>query len=109
MAKKTNYIAHEIARLEQYIDQLYGYLDNNPPDKAEDRIRITTGPTGGETLKLIASKEAQVKQFRENVKELPALLESLNRLRKIADDEPEEKQLRAGFEEMPGFMEDGDE
>lgn len=108
MAKKTNYIAHEIERLEAYISQIRGYLDSNPPDRVEDRIEII--PMGDRSIvKVIASKETQVKQFMAMVEKLPALLESLNRLRKIADDQPEEKQLRAGYEELPGFMEDDDE
>ena len=100
--KKTNYISYEIKKLEKYFKQLEKYMDDNPPDSADDRIEhIETAR--GTAIKVICKKEEQIKLFKETLKELPALLENLNKLRMTVDGETEEDEVRGGHD-MPGFM-----
>lgn len=105
--KKSNYISYELKKLDSYVEQLQEFLDNNPPNLAVDRVeRIVTNR--GESIKVIASKEAQVKCFMDQLEKLPRLLEDLNRLRKEVDSDKKEVELRGGAD-RPGFMDDDDE
>ena len=100
--KKTNYIAYEIKKLEKYFKQLEKYLDDNPPDSAEDRIEVMESTRGNPIIKVICKKEEQIKLFKETLKELPSLLENLNKLRATVDGQ-EENEVRGG-QDVPGFM-----
>lgn len=102
-AKKTNYIAYELKKLEKYFKQLQEYLNNNPPDKAEDRIEMMESTRGNPIIKVIQTKENQIKLFKETLKEMPGILEGINRLRKAVDGEEEDKEVRGGHG-VPGFM-----
>lgn len=105
--KKTNYISYELKKLDLYISQMNDFLDKNPPNLATDRIeRIVTGR--GESIRVIASIETQVKCFMDNLEKLPKLLEDLNRLRKQVDDDKKEITLRGGAD-RPGFMDDDED
>lgn len=108
MAKKTNYISYELKKFEKYFKQITGYLDANPPDKMVDRVEYIDLPRGGTAIKVIASKETQIKCWTDRFKELPPILEALNRLRKAADGEDEDKKVR-GDQSLPGFMQIDDE
>ena|SRR5271155_4748893 len=100
--KKTNYISYKIKKLEKYFKQLEQYMDDNPPDTADDRIEILETERG-QAIKVICKKEEQIKLFKETLKELPALLENLNKLRKAVNGEEEDKEVRGGHD-IPGFM-----
>lgn len=100
--KKTNYIAYEIKKLEKYFKQLEKYLDDNPPDAAVDRIEMMESTRGNPIMKVIQTKENQIKLFKETLKELPGILEQLNKLRMMVDGEQEDE-VRGGSS-VPGFM-----
>lgn len=103
--KKTNFIVYKIERLENYIKQLQEYLDNIDLYNLEDRLDVRYSQNGNPIVKVIASKEAQVKSYRENLEKLPALYETLNRLRQMADTGGEEKIEKArGDKELPGIF-----
>ena len=102
MAKKTNFISYELKKLDSYIKQLQAYLDDNPPDLMVDRIELLTSTRGNTIIKVIASKEDQIKMFLTALEKLPKLLEDINRLRKTVSGE-EEKNIR-GNQSIPGFM-----
>lgn len=105
--KKTNYISYELKKLDTYVGQLLDFLDKNPPNLAVDRLeRIVTAR--GESIKVIASIEQQVKTFNDIMEKLPKLLEDLNRLRKEVDTDKKEIEVRGG-QDRPGFMEDDDD
>lgn len=106
-AKKTNFISYELKQLEEYYDQLNTYLKKNPPDLAVDRVEYIDTPRGGQTIKVIASREAQVKLFTETLEKLPKILTDINLLRKSVDG-LEEKNVRGG-QDIPGFMKDDDD
>ena len=101
--KKTNYISYELKKLESYLSQLNSFLDENPPDKAEDRVKYLETARGGEMIKVIASKEPQIKAFMDILKELPKLLSEMNTLRKEVDGVTIKDEVR-GDQERPGFM-----
>lgn len=103
--KKTNYIVYELERLQKYVDQLQTYLDDIDLYGLEDRLDVRYSQNGNPIVKVIASKEAQVKSYRENLEKLPALYETLNRLRQMADTGGEEKVEKArGDKELPGIF-----
>ena len=109
MAKKTNYIQLEIDTFERHIRELQEYLDDNSPATIEDRTETIPGKGDSPgTIKIISKKEDQIKSFRDNLKEIPALLSALNALRKEVDGAKEDVSVRGG-QETPGFMEDDDE
>jgi hypothetical protein len=104
MAKnKNNYVSYELERLEKYVQQLQNFLDKNPPDLMEDRIQYLTSTQGNPIVKVISTKEQQLKSFTETLQKVPKLLEDLNHLRKVVEAEEEEKEVR-GDSEIPGFM-----
>jgi hypothetical protein len=101
--KKTNFIAHELERLDKYVKQLQKYLDDNPPHKLQDRVEYIDLPRGGQTVKVIASKETQLSKFMDVLKQMPSLLEDINKLKKSVDGEEDEQEIRGG-QSLPGFM-----
>src|ERR1700679_700551 len=101
--KKTNYISYEIKKLEKYFKQLETYMDDNPPDEATDRVEMMESTRGNPIMKVIQTKEQQIKLFKETLKELPGLLENLNKLRMTVDGEVQEDEARGGHG-VPGFM-----
>jgi hypothetical protein len=101
--KKTNYISYELKKLEAYLAQLHAYLDENPPDKAEDRVKYLETARGGEMIKVIASKEQQITSFMKILQELPKLLSEINTLRKEVDGITIKDEVR-GDQDRPGFM-----
>lgn len=104
-SKKTNYISYEIKKLEGYIQQLQSYLDKNPADDIEVQLDVRYSTNGNPIVKVIASKESQLKAFRDTLEKLPKLLEDLNRLRKIADTGDAEVVDKArGDKELPGLF-----
>lgn len=105
--KKTNFISYEIKQLEEYFKQLNRFLKKNPPDLAEDRIEHSTSPRGMPMIKVIASRESQIKLFTETLQKLPALLTDLNTLRKSVEGVEETK--TRGDIDIPGFMDTDDE
>jgi hypothetical protein len=103
--KKTNYIVFELDRLQKYIDQLQTYLDSVDLYALEDRLDVRYSQNGNPIVKVIASKESQVKSYRENIEKLPALYETLNKLKSMADTGGEEKIEKArGNIELPGIF-----
>lgn len=105
--KKTNYISYELKKLENYLTQLNNTLDLNPPDRATDRIELLETARGGQMIKVIATKEQQLKAFLDILKELPKLLSEINSLRKEVDGQGKEVEVR-GDQERPGFMDNDD-
>jgi len=103
--KKTNYIVYELEKLQKFYKQLENYLDNNPPNKAEDRLDVRYSQNGNPIVKVIASKESQVTLFSTQLQKLPALLESINNLRKLADADGKEVIDEArGGRALPGLF-----
>jgi len=101
--KKTNFISYEIDKLNQYLSQLQGYLDSNPPDRMTDRVEILSSTRGNPIMKVIASKEDQLKAFLLTLEKLPKILLELNELRKTVEGAETKASARGGVE-RPDFM-----
>jgi hypothetical protein len=106
--KSTNFISYELNKLNMYIDQLHDYLDKNPPNLMVDRVEYVDLPRGGQSMKVIATKEDQLKAFTSILEKLPKMLEEVNRLRKSVDEEKTETSVRGNLS-VPGFMQVDDE
>lgn len=100
--KKTNFISYELQRLDAYMSQLTSYLDSNPPNGVQDRIeRIPT--ERGFIIKVIATKESQIKLFMDTLERLPKVLNDINDLRKQVEGIKVDDEIR-GEQSQPGFM-----
>lgn len=103
--KKTNYISYELDKLTKYIEQLQSYLDSISLEDIQDRLDIRYSQNGNPIVKVIASKEAQVTSYRNNLEKLPSLYEAKNRLKALADNGAEEAVDRArGGKDLPGLF-----
>lgn len=107
MAKigKNNFINYELDWLEDKIKQMMLYVDNNPIDSVQDRIEVMESQRGNPIIKVIATKEHQIKLLKELIREMPAILEDVNLKRKTANEEKIARGVR-GQQEVPDFMED---
>lgn len=103
--KKTNYISYELAKLKGYLDEMQEYLDDVRVSKIEDRLDVRYSTLGNPIVKVIASKESQIKAYREILEKLPKMLEDYNRLKKLADDGEEGPVEEArGGKDLPGIF-----
>lgn len=105
--KKTNFISYELKRLDAYMAQLNSYLDDNPPNTVQDRIEIVQTQRGS-IIKVIATKEDQIKLFLTTLEKLPKVLSDINDLRKQVEGIKLEEDIR-GQQVQPGFMSSKDD
>jgi tetrahydromethanopterin S-methyltransferase subunit B len=78
--KKNSFITYDLQWLEKKINELKKYVDDRPFDRLKDR----TDSMG----KVISKIEDQIKTLKDILKDLPAMLDALDKLR-----EKEEKKL----------------
>lgn len=82
MAKKTNtYIDFELDWLQTKAEQLKAYVDSNPFDQLEDRIRLKETARGGTIPVLAASIEAQIKSLTQALKDYAQIIEAIDKMR----------------------------
>lgn len=83
MARNTaeSYIKYEIQWFEEKVKQLRDYIDDNPFHSLEDRTETFITTKGIPTIKIVATKEDQLKILKDILKDLPAMFEALERLR----------------------------
>lgn len=94
--KKTTYINAELDWAEQQLTAWKSYVDANPLDKLEDRVKYKETKTGGAIPMVIASIEAQGKFVQETMKNYLALLEQVDKLRE--KEENKKIETRGGAE-----------
>lgn len=93
MAKKQNtYINTELEWAEQQLSTWKAYVDANPFDELEDRIKWRETKTGSMPM-VVASIEQQGKFIQDTMKNYLALLEVVDKLR---EKEEQKKQARGG-------------
>ncbi len=86
MAKKpNNYIEYELEFLEMKAEELKGYIEANPLNKLEDRIKWKETKSGGTLPIVVASKEAQRKDLTQALKDYAELLRTINEMREKED------------------------
>jgi hypothetical protein len=82
MAKKANtYIDFELDWLQTKAEQLKAYVDNNPFNELQDRIRLKETSRGGAIPVLAASIEAQIKSLTQALKDYAQIIEVIDKLR----------------------------
>lgn len=86
--KKEVYITAELDWAEEKLREWREYIDINPLDKLEDRIKWKETKAGGMMPMVVASIESQIKSIRDTMKEYLMLLEQVNKMR-----ESEEKKI----------------
>jgi hypothetical protein len=80
--KKGSYILFEIDWLESKIKELRDLVDSHSPfSDVQDRTETEVNAKGIPIVKLIAKKEDTIKMLKDILKDLPSMLESLNKLR----------------------------
>lgn len=97
---KKSFIQEDLEWLESRIANLKAYVDANPIQGMADR-KITIGTGRGEKEQVTATIEAQIKSVRDTLKELPALLEAVDKLRER--EEGKKIQVR-GQSSVPSMM-----
>jgi hypothetical protein len=102
MAKHPKTIA-DLEWMETFINEVRGYIANNPISTLEDRTEIVMSAKGTPVIKIIARKEDQIKALLLMQKEALILLGEIDRLREVKD--AANMELRGG-REMSGIMED---
>lgn len=104
MAKTNTYIGFELDWLQTKSEELKAYVDNNPFDKLEDRIRLKETSKGGVIPVLAASIETQIKSLTQAMKDYAQIIEIIDKLRE--GEEKKKIQTRGDHELSP--MESGD-
>lgn len=89
-------IKPELDFLERQLDKMNKYLEDNPPDLADDRTEIIPTAKGVPIIKVIANKEQQVKMFLSVLKDYMNLLPELKKLRE--ENATQNVETRAGSE-----------
>lgn len=107
MPKKTNYIPYKLKKLEKYLSELEGYLDENPLKDITDRVEVYESTRGNPIVKLISSKEQQLRAYGETLKLLPRLYEDYNKLLAAVNGK-EQDDLRGG-KQAGGVMDNDDD
>ena len=103
MSKKPKYTLKDLDWLEVQLKEMKAYVDANPLSSLEDRTEIVMSAKGTPVIKVIATKEAQIRELRATLKDVTIMLGDLERLREEKADAAIE--VRGG-QEMGGMMKD---
>lgn len=87
--------------METKVKSLRDYIDANPFETLEDRTEVVMSAKGTPVIKIIQTKEQQVKLMMDILKELPSLFQALEELR--AQKEASSIEIRGGGD-MSGMM-----
>lgn len=96
----NSYIKEELAWLDSKVKSMQQYVDSNPIDKLTDRI-VTIGSSRAPREIVTANVEQQIKSIREVLKDIPPLLEAIDKLRE--KDEQKKIAVRGGSD-VPEMM-----
>jgi hypothetical protein len=92
--KKQVYITAELDWAEEQLASWKAYIDANPLNELQDRIKWKETKSGGTMPMVVASIESQIKSIRDTMKEYLALLSEVNKMREI--EAQKEKEVRGG-------------
>ena len=95
-SKKNNYISTELSWAEEKLTEWRSYIDDNPINELQDRVKMKQTANGGAIPMVIASIESQIKSIRDTMKEYLQMIEVVKRLREV--EEAKEKSARGGAE-----------
>ncbi len=100
--KKALLVEYELEFLESKLIQLHDYIESIKINELEDRIKWKETKNGGAMPMVIASKEAQRKDWTQALKDYAELVRTIKALR-----EEEEKRAEArGGQSINGMMQD---
>ena len=77
---KNQYTLADLDWLDATLKQLKGYVDNNPFDTLEHRLETVMSAKGTPVIKIIATKEAQIKALTIALREYITMLAEVDRL-----------------------------
>lgn len=98
VAKKSNYVSYKVEMLRNKADELEQYMIDRPFDKLTDRIEWKPTSKGGQIPMVIQTIEGQVKMLKEILKDLPSIIEAIDKLEQI---EESKKKVALGSSEVP--------
>ena len=80
-AKKASYIEYELQFLEEKLNELKKYIQDNPFDKLCDRMAYKETKGGGVIPICVANKEAQRKDLTQALKDYAEILRTVDAMR----------------------------
>lgn len=92
--KKNNYINTDLLWAEEKLAEWRKYVDDNPINELNDRVKMKQTANGGAIPMVVASIESQIKSIRDTMKEYLQMLEIVKKLREV--EEAKEKSARGG-------------
>ena len=101
MAKQQKYTLKDLDWLEVQLMEMKKYVEANPISQLEDRTEVVMSAKGTPVIKLIASKEVQIRELRNTLKEVTIMLGELERLRE--EKAVSDMEIRGGGE-INGLM-----
>ena len=81
IAKKASYIEYELQFLEEKLNELKKYIQNNPFDTLSDRMAYKETKGGGLIPICVANKEAQRKDLTQALKDYAEILRTVDAMR----------------------------
>lgn len=99
--KQSAYLNSKVDWLRKKADEMQKYVDDRPLDKLVDRIEWKPTAKGGMIPMVIQSIEGQVKLIKEIIKELPVILEAIDKLEEI---EETKQKVAKGDQQLPARM-----
>lgn len=100
MATKNKYVTAKLDWAEKQLAKWEQYLEDNPYDKVEDRIRLVEKKDGKGVMPITAATiEQQQKNQRDTMKEYLELLSVVKRLREAESEAADTKTGFAGVSE----------
>lgn len=99
--KQSAYLNSKVDWLRKKADEMQKYVDDRPLDKLVDRIEWKPTSKGGMIPMVIQSIEGQVKLIKEIIKELPVILEAIDKLEEV---EEAKKKTAIGGGDVPVRM-----
>ena len=97
---KNSYIKEELKWLNDKLLSIRKYVDDNPIDTLKDRV-ITIGSGKSQREVVTATVEQILKSLRDSLKDLPPLLEAIDKLR---ERDESKKIIVRGKRDMPEMM-----
>lgn len=91
---KNKYTLQDLDWLEVILKELKAYVDNNPFGSLEDRLETVMSAKGTPVIKIIATKEAQIKALRDALKDYVMMIAEVDRLRE--EKAAKEVEIRGG-------------
>lgn len=98
---KTKYTLKDLDWLEIQLMEMKKYVEANPLSGLRDRTEVVMSAKGTPVIKVVATKETQIRELRTTLRDVVMMLGELERLRE--ERAVQEMQVRGGGE-INGLM-----